>query len=164
MAFSFGVRGEEGSKGVRVTVIWIAAVLLSGNNFDKIDMFVECLSCSSVSCATFNRIQSLYTVPVVKDLWGRMKDKLWEMFSKETLVMSDDGRMDSPGFSAKYCVYTSMDHCLHTVLDLEVVDKRETGGNSTIMEKMALKRLLERIMAKLSIGDLVTDARLQGSS
>ena len=139
-------------------VILSAPVLLSGNNFDKIDMFVKCLSCSSVSCATFNRIQSLYAVPVVKDLWGRMMDKLWGFFSKETLVMSGDGRMDSPVFSAKYCVYTIMDHCLHTILDLEVVDKWDTGANSTIMENMALKRLLERIMPKLSIGDLVTDA------
>ena len=55
--------------------------------------------------------------------------------------MCGDARMDSPGFSAKYCACISMDHYLDIITDLEVVDKREAGGTSTVMEKMALKRL-----------------------
>lgn len=66
--------------------------------------------------------------------------------------------MDSPGFSAKYCVYTIMDHFLNTIIDIEVVDKRGAGGASTTMEKMALKRLLERMMVKLDLSEITTDA------
>lgn len=51
------------------------------------------------------------------------------------LVLCGDGRMDSPGFSAKYCLYTMMDQYLNVIIDLEVVDKREAGGTSTLMEK-----------------------------
>ena len=90
-----------------------------------------------LSESTFSRIQSTCVTPVVKD---------------------GDGRNDSPGHSAKYCVYTLMEHYLHLILDIEMVDKRETGGSSATMEKLALKRLIERAMTDLKIVDLVTDA------
>lgn len=75
-----------------------------------------------------------------------------------SLVVCGDGRMDSPGFSAKYCVYTMMEHYLNVIEDLEVVDKREAGGTSTLMEKMGCKRLLERMMNNLKLGEFVSDA------
>ena len=40
----------------------------------------------------------------------------------------------------------------------EVVDKRETGGKSAAMEKLALSRLLRRLKDVLTIEHLVTDA------
>ncbi|KAL9987031.1 hypothetical protein ACROYT_G001266 [Oculina patagonica] len=54
--------------------------------------------------------------------------------------------MDSPGFSAKYCLYTMMDHFLELFVNVEVVDKREAGGTSSLMEKMGCKRILERMV------------------
>ena len=56
-----------------------------------------------------------------------MKGKIWNLFEKEVLVLCGDGRMDSPGFSAKYCLYVMMDHFLDLIVDVEVVDKREAG-------------------------------------
>ena len=44
------------------------------------------------------------------------------------------------------------------LFDLEVIDKRETGGNSTTMEREALRRLLERLVIELPLGELCTDA------
>lgn len=38
------------------------------------------------------------------------------------------------------------------------MDKREAGGTSTVMEKMPLKRLLERTIENLKVMELVTDA------
>ena len=73
-----------------------------------------------------------------------MKEKIWNLFQRESLVMCGYGRMDSPGFSAKYCFYVMMDHYLDVIVDCEVVDKRETGGTSTLMEKMGCKRILDR--------------------
>lgn len=87
-----------------------------------------------------------------------MKEKVWEVLKGEELALAGDGRNDSPGHSAKYCVYTLMEHYLHLILDIEVVDKRETGGSSATMEKLALKRLIEREMTDLKMVDLVTDA------
>lgn len=87
-----------------------------------------------------------------------MKELVWKVFKDDILVICGDGRMDSPGFSAKYCVYTMMEHYLNIIVDLEVVDKREAGGTPTLMEKMGCKRLLERLMTKLNLGEFVSDA------
>lgn len=87
-----------------------------------------------------------------------MKEKIWNLFRKENLVMCDDGRMDSPGFSAKYCLHVMMDHYLDLIVDGEVVEKREAGGTSSLMEKMGYKRILERMIGVLDAQELVTDA------
>lgn len=74
------------------------------------------------------------------------------------ICLCGDGRKDSPGHSARYCIYTLMEHVTKVVVDLEVIDKRETGGNSTAMEKEGLRRLLERLMTELPLDELCTDA------
>ena len=87
-----------------------------------------------------------------------MKTMLWEVFKNESLVLSGDGRMDSPGLSAKYCLYVMMHTFLNVILDVEVVDKREASGTSTLMEKLGCKRILDRANSVLNISELVTDA------
>ena len=82
---------------------------------------------------------------------------LWEVFKNESLVLSGDGRTDSPGSSAKYCLYVMMHIFLNVILDVEVVDKREASGTSTLMEKIGCKRILERANSVLNISELVTD-------
>ena len=76
----------------------------------------------------------------------------------EEISLYGDGRNDSPGHSARYCVYTLMEHVTNAVVDLEVLDKRETGGNSTTMEKEGLHRLLQWLKDKLPLGEICTDA------
>lgn len=56
----------------------------------------------------------------------------------EEICLCGDGRNDSPGHSARYCFYTLMEHATKVVVDMAVVDKRETGGNSVTMEKEGL--------------------------
>lgn len=55
-------------------------------------------------------------------------------------------------------VYTLMEHASKVVVDMAVVDKRETGGNSVIMEKEGLRRLLEKMASVLPFSELATDA------
>ena len=79
-------------------------------------------------------------------MWDKIKEVVWNVFEKDVLVVCGHGRMDSPRFSAKYCVYTMMEH----------FDKQKAGGMSFLMGKMGCKRLLERVMN--SLGEVVTDA------
>ena len=90
----------------------------------KISLFARCLNMNFISSTTFHLIQTFYVVPSIKELWAEMKGKIWNIFQKEHLVLCGDGRMDSPGFSAKYCLYTMMDHFLDLIVDVEVVDKK----------------------------------------
>ena len=138
------------------SVLLSSAVLLTGNN--KVELMAKMLRLAFVSSSTFNRIQTFHAVPTVKELWEKMKEQIWQTFQDKDLVLCGDARMDSPGFSAKYCAYILMDHYLDIITDLEVVNKREAEGTSTVMEKMALKQLMERIIEKLKIKEVVTDA------
>ena len=149
---------KRGQKIYVSPTLMAAAVLVTGNNFEKVSLFAKCLNLNFVSQSTFTRIQTHYVIPTIKELWGVMKEKIWNLFKSENLIMCGDGRMDSPGFSAKYCLYTMMDHYLDLIVDCEVVDKREAGGISSLMEKMGCKRILERMIGILQCQELVTDA------
>lgn len=52
-----------------------AAVLVTGNNFEKVSLFAKCLKLDFVSQSTFTRIQTHYVIPSDKELWGVMKEK-----------------------------------------------------------------------------------------
>ena len=72
---------------------------------------------------------------------------------KETVILCGDGRSDSPIHSAKYGTHILMEQFLDVIVDLEIIDKRETGGVSTNMEVAGLRKLLERIVGKLVLRD-----------
>jgi len=51
-----------------------------------------------------------------------------------------------------------MEHVSKVVVDLEVINKRETGGSSAVMEREGLRRLLEHLTMELPLNELCTDA------
>ena len=152
------VQKERGQKLYVNTVMLAASILLSGNNFSKTSLWSRCLNLGFISSSTFDRIQKLYAIPAVQSFWSDMKTVVHEVMKNEKVVLSGDGRNDSPGFSAQYCVYSLMEAVTKVIVDIEVKDKRETGGTSTVMEVAALKCLLERLVETMSIGELTTDA------
>ena len=51
-----------------------------------------------------------------------------------------------------------MEQFVNVIVDIEVVDKRETGVVSTNMEVYGLKKLLERVVGDIVVSEIVTDA------
>ena len=80
------------------------------------------------------QVQKRYVIPVIEQYWTKMKETIWHVFKGESTTLCGDGRNDSPGHSAKYCVYVLMEKFVNVIVDLVVVDKRGTGGGSTSME------------------------------
>ena len=152
------VQKERGQKVYVNTVLLAASILLSGNNFSKTSLLSRCLNLGFISSSTFGRIQKLYAIPAIQGFWNDMKKVVHEVMNDGNVVLSGDGRNDSPGFSAQYCVYSLMEAVTKVIVDLEVKDKRETGGSSTVMEVAALKTLLERLLTTMNIEELTTDA------
>ena len=136
-----------------------ACVLLSGNNYQKFLLLCKFLNLAVPSQSTFTRCQRLFYVPVILDAWKGMKERVLDVFSPyEDLCLLGDGRNDSSGFSARYCVYVIMEHVTGVLVDLEVLDRRETGGHSPNMEREGLSRLLLRLMSQIDVSEVVTDA------
>ncbi|XP_044183728.1 uncharacterized protein LOC114974540 [Acropora millepora] len=135
-----------------------AAILLSGNNFQKFNLFAKFLGLSSISESIFYGVQKLYCQPAIQNMWSNVKETIHGHLPSTGVTLAGDGRNDSPGHTARYCVYTLMEESSKLIVDLEVVDKRETGGKSAAMEKLALSRLLRRLKDVITISHLVTDA------
>ena len=149
----------HGGQDIFVTSMLIAAgVLISGNSFDKMALFGRFLGLRLISKSTYNRVQTHIIVPELKRYWEQMKLEIWDILSGESVILCGDGRNDSPGHSAKYCMYALMEQFLEIIVDVEVVDKRETGGVSTNMEVLGLKRIMERLVGNIVMSELVTDA------
>lgn len=106
------------------------AIVLSGNNYAKFSLLCKVLNLSHVSKSNFCSFQTKCALPVVKDVWMKMRRIVLEILKGyKDVCLCGDGRNDSPGHSARYCVFTLMEHVTNVVVDLEVIDKRETGGN-----------------------------------
>ena len=135
-----------------------AAILLSGNNFTKFDLLAKFLSLETISESVFYRTQKLYCCPAIQNMWTDVKTAVHSYLSSSGVTVAGDGRNDSPGHTARYSVYTLMEETTKMIVDIEVIDKRETGGKSAAMEKLAMSRLLQRLKGVLTISHVVTDA------
>ena len=60
-----------------------------------------------------------------------------------------------------YCTYTLMDHDTKQIVYMVISDKRETGGNSPVMEREALRKALVACKENaIPCGELVTDGNV----
>eukprot|EP00795_Rhopilema_esculentum_P005620 gene5620-10831_t len=113
----------------------------------------------------FCRNQRHLFVPVVIEMWQSMKSRIVEELSPyHDFILGGNGRNDSPGFSAWYCVYVAIDLLSQLVVDFEVLDERETGGVAGNLECEGMTRIPERQMKQIDISEMVTDASKNDTS
>ena len=115
------------------------SILLTGNQFAKFSLQCDSINLAHISETSFNDYQDKYLFPVVECCWKEMKDIIHESLRGDAVVAAGDGQMDSPGHSAKYCIYTIMDEDSHHILDQDVVDVRETNGKSSVWRKLVAR-------------------------
>ena len=88
---SSSVLTEKSGQNMFVTsALLSSAVLLTENNFDKVELMAKMLRLAFVSSSTFKRIQTFHAVPAVKELWEKMKEKIWQTFQDKDLVLCGD--------------------------------------------------------------------------
>ena len=136
----------------------MTSIMVSGNQFAKIEQMGRFLLFQFISKSTYYRFQRLYVVPEINEWWMWMKQELVTEFSGQDVVVGGDGQCDSPGFNAKNICYFMMQATSNHILDIEVLDKRHVGLISTNMEKEAAQRSLDRQKQELKIVEFVTDA------
>ena len=90
-----------------------------------------------------------------------MQMKMFRSLEDHPVIVCGDGQMDSPGFSAKNCIYTLMHAELDYVLHVEVVDVRHSQLKSSVMEKVGCQRALDKVKENANVVELVTDASSQ---
>lgn len=142
-----------------------SAVLLSGNNFQKISLFAKFLNLPAISNTTFHKIQRTYLIPSIDEFWSEKQEETINLFRGQELVILGDGRMDSPGHSAQYCSYTFMEYTTKKILCIITMDKRMTDLKSTNLEKACFMKGLQFLLDRgLNVVEVVTDAHVQVAS
>ena len=96
-----------------------AAVILSGNNFNKIKQFCNLLGIKTISKLTINICifvqQSrnfMKNIRLVLKLlllpFMTLTEKILSTLKGKVVILSGDGRCNSPGKTVKYCTYSMM--------------------------------------------------------
>ena len=149
--------------GLRAGNLLLAsAIALSGNSYTKIGFLFKVMNMTYISKMLFNQYQSLYIAPAVEEYWKVMKEGEWKERDGKDVILSSDGRNDSPGHCAQYLTYSFADMESKTILNLNNVDVREVEERkSTNMERLGFERGLDELLtSSMNIQELVTDGHL----
>ena len=79
----------------------------------------------------FYKIQKKYIFPAINSVYEKRRDEIVKRHkSKEKLNMVGDGRLDSPGHSAKYGAYTMMNGDTNEIIDFFIAHKSNAGSST----------------------------------
>ena len=135
-----------------------AALVLTGNNYSKFSLLCQALNVKIPGEQSFLNSQKHYIAPTVFDFWKQMNVACSNVLGDKELCILGDGRSDSPGHCARYCSYVVMESETGAVLDMQIVDKRETKGISTNMEVYAAEKIIIKLKDRYKMNEIVTDA------
>lgn len=141
-----------------------AATVFSGQTYQHVQNIAQFLNLNFMSSVTFYEAQRTNLVPVILTAWKNYQQCLFDELRRagKPLRLCGDGRMDSPGFSAKYCTYSLMDMTSNKVLSFAVVTVTEAGGSSTNMEVLAFERCLDELHQHgFTVEVIATDRHVQ---
>ena len=139
-----------------------SALLLSGNSYTKVGLMFTFCNLQYFSKTLFNQYQSLFITPAVNEFWEQRNQQLWQEKAGKDIILSGDGRNDSPGHSAQYCTYSLADMNEHAILQMNIVDVREAAGKSNNMERIEYERGMDKLLTSpISIKEIVTDSHLE---
>ena len=101
-----------------------ATTLFTGETFAHINHIAEFMNLHFISPITNYNIQRMNLIPVIMAVWETQKMEIVSvLYSKgQPLRLVGDGRLDSPGFSAKYCTYSMVDMTTQKVVAFGMVE------------------------------------------
>lgn len=152
---------------IRVANLLLAsAIVLSGNSYTKIGFLFKIMKLKFISKNLFNQYQSLLIAPTVDSYWLSMKENLWKDRQGKEIILSSDGRNDSPGHCAQYCTYSFADMESRHILSLNIVDVRQVKGRkSNNMERVGFEGGLNELLeSAMQLKEVVTDGHLEISA
>ena len=108
-----------------------AAILFTGNIFQRIKEHMDVINASFINQTTFNKIQKKYLFPIIHRMYTTNRQLIIDnVAEKGDIDLLDNGRYDSPGYNAKYDTYTVLDKNSGLILDVNVSHVR-IARNST---------------------------------
>ena len=100
-----------------------AAILFSGAMISQTLRIFKMLNLQCFSRMTYHKHQKNYLIPTVIKKWRAEQENVISKISELEggLILSGDGRSDSPGHCAKYGAFTVIEQRVNNVLDIQLV-------------------------------------------
>lgn len=135
-----------------------AAIYFSGGSFQKTQRICKAMNLQIHQLDTFRRHSRMFLEPAINHEWKQHQERLFdELKEKREVALGCDLKPYSPGHSTKLGSYTTMDLENKKILDIQLVQSKETGGKVQL-EKKGLKRCLDRLeSSSLKVDYIVTD-------
>uniref|UniRef100_A0A803K582 THAP-type domain-containing protein n=1 Tax=Xenopus tropicalis TaxID=8364 RepID=A0A803K582_XENTR len=127
-------------------VLMAASVLLSGSSFRKVHEMYSILGVSTISHTTFYNYQRAYLFPSIDYHWQQETNNIRKEIGNNEVVIAGDGQFDSPGHSAKYCIYSLMDVLSKKIISY-TIEQLGPGKNSYNLEKESFQSCLDGLLA-----------------
>ena len=87
-----------------------ASIVTTGCTYSRFFSVANAMNLQLFSQPTYDKLQKEFFFPCIQEAWIREEENVREELKKEeSIIVSGDGRCDSPGHTAKYCSYTLMD-------------------------------------------------------
>ena len=98
----------------------MTSIMVSGNQFAKIEQMARFLHIQFMSKSTYYSFQRLYVVPKINEWWMWMKQELFTEFFGQDVVVGGDGQCDSPGLNAKNICNFMKEATSNYILDINL--------------------------------------------
>lgn len=94
-----------------------------GCNISKSLRMMDSLNMATITRQTYHSHQRKYLSPTLRAVWKTEREAVLEELRQtgNGLVLSGDGRSDSPGYSAKFGTYVFVEESTKKVVDFQIV-------------------------------------------
>jgi hypothetical protein len=125
------------------SLLMSAAILFCGASYTKTLRVFNAMGVVCISDSTFKKHSREYLQPTVYKVWRDEQESLFSRLRSMPgkLEIGGDGRADSPGHSAKYGSYSTVELRINKLIDVQLVQSNEAGG-SYHMELAGLEGVL----------------------
>ena len=114
-------------------ILLSAGILFAGTSPTKVLRVLNSIGVVTHTVRSFSDHQAEILQPAIKSVWEEQQTShLTQLLVEDRpLVLGGDGRADSPGHSAKFGVYTTMELQANVILDLQLVQVSLSCGHAT---------------------------------
>lgn len=126
--------------GFAINHIVHSSILFLGLGFQQFLRFCKFVGLGHTAPNTYYRFQRLYAAPTVNQEYTTSESKIVE--ECDSVVVSGDCRMDSPGFSAVKGTYTLMNDETGTLISMQHEDKRQVRYTICLLYCYIIAQLL----------------------
>ena len=150
--------GQQAAGNILLT----SAICVTGNTYAKMESLCETFNLLFIGRTSFQKLENDFVIPSIHKMYTQQKDIITDALRNKPLIVSGDGRCDSPGFSAKYCTYTIMESQTSAILGFNVIQVTEAEHSSSKMELIGCTRTLEDLKNEgIEIATIATDRHVQ---